>query len=438
MKKFIPFLLLLLSLSAFAGPTYTAEIRELDDFDYPDNPDILTRSEYKGEFSHSEVVFEQLKDDYFNVTIKAKNSLSDDIHLDNIYLMEWIPAIPLHVRKDPYLEKICVINQEWNRQQIRFKEGKFRMSGTNLESRITTRVDFARNCLNSGLWEIITYTTEDGKNKPIYHGWFDFPEGLYSKMFKDKNEQPFNIYKKHLVEWKDPESKYFDLARLRTVDNEESVQFENWNDRLYELAGERYKKEMNIIYPTNYSKIQDFLSDSTLFATFSPPGFYNRDDPRKTELGRFKSLNEVTYRNTSSKNPSESKTFEIQFDFTDLNKQRITKVVLGGLDLNDISALPTSRVNEAFQMPMGIANHSFYEDYETCVTKPSMDNPYFGAILDHKGYGLDSHAVGIDGPMFHFDEDDPTKLHIWFLSFERHALVGHYVIQLPDSVFSNK
>jgi len=45
--------------------------------------------------------------------------------------------------------------------------------------------------------------------------------------------------------------------------------------------------------------------------------------------------------------------------------------------------------------------------------------------LDDEGKWLDSHEIGIDGPLLHLSEDGET-LHVWLLSFERHALVGHY------------
>lgn len=44
--------------------------------------------------------------------------------------------------------------------------------------------------------------------------------------------------------------------------------------------------------------------------------------------------------------------------------------------------------------------------------------------------GAVRHAVGIDGPLLHFSDPDRRTLHVWLLSFERHALVGHVVIEL--------
>ena len=79
---------------------------------------------------------------------------------------------------------------------------------------------------------------------------------------------------------------------------------------------------------------------------------------------------------------------------------------------------------------MGIGNHPFYEDCNSHCQLSSKENPYFGVLLDNEGNWLDSHAVGIDGPLLHLDKNNPNILHVWLLSFERHALVGHYEIYL--------
>jgi len=47
---------------------------------------------------------------------------------------------------------------------------------------------------------------------------------------------------------------------------------------------------------------------------------------------------------------------------------------------------------------------------------------------------LDSHKIGIDGPVMHWDGDDPNLLHVWLLSFERHTMVGHYTIEMPEQM----
>jgi len=47
---------------------------------------------------------------------------------------------------------------------------------------------------------------------------------------------------------------------------------------------------------------------------------------------------------------------------------------------------------------------------------------------------LDSYKIRIAGPVMHWDEDDPNLLHVWLLSFERHAMVGHSTIDLPEGM----
>jgi len=74
-------------------------------------------------------------------------------------------------------------------------------------------------------------------------------------------------------------------------------------------------------------------------------------------------------------------------------------------------------------------NHSFHESHpkhEHCCSKT---NSYFAFLADEQGNWLDSHEIGIDGPIFHWDDERPNLLHLWLLSFERHTLVGHYEIQ---------
>jgi hypothetical protein len=81
-------------------------------------------------------------------------------------------------------------------------------------------------------------------------------------------------------------------------------------------------------------------------------------------------------------------------------------------------------------MSMGISNHTFYQSYEELLNYSSLHEPYFSLLLDENGNWVDSHDVGIDGPLFFFDAADPTKLHLMILSFERHSFVGHYIIEV--------
>ena len=82
---------------------------------------------------------------------------------------------------------------------------------------------------------------------------------------------------------------------------------------------------------------------------------------------------------------------------------------------------------------MGIANHSFYNTSDEVDNNSSLQNPYFAFLLDEKGNWIDSHEVGIDGPLLYRDDKDATKIHFLIISFERHVFVGHFVLDITPS-----
>ena len=152
-----------------------AVVEELTDEAYPDNNDIESRSNRWDKYQHDLVQVDRNGEKDFTVTFFPSNEFSDTLIFEHINLLEWMPTVPTHVQDD-YSKYIGIINAEWNRQQVKFKEGEFYISKHNEEGQTTVRVDLARNCLNSYAWEIITYTEEEGKQKSMYHGWFDFPK----------------------------------------------------------------------------------------------------------------------------------------------------------------------------------------------------------------------------------------------------------------------
>jgi hypothetical protein len=402
----------------------SASITELTDKAYPDNPDMSIRSFLDGQYSHKNVIITK-NEGSFSFVFTPNNVKSDTLIVSGINMMEFIPSCPAYV-EDDYMKFIGIVNQEWNRQQVKFLE--FEVKGKNGEAKVVKRIDIARNCLNAYLWEIIAYTEEEGKLKPYYHGWFNFPASQYAALFEQRNDLKWVDYEKSLVDWVDPENQTLDLNQLRTIESEKDVVFVNKNNEYFPLKGERKKKEINIIIPKEHTSINDFLNDSTQFGTFSPPGFYNTADPRTTELGRLNNPTKIIYAQTKSKNKVGSESFELTISFNDTIKNRQTSFVIGGLNKKNIPTLAIEDVNKGFQMPMGISNHSFYETAHKMSASPANENPYYAFLINGDKKWIDSHEVGIDGPMLHFD--NKGNLHLWVLSFERHAFVGHYVIEL--------
>ncbi len=399
------------------------EIKNLNDQDYPDNPDIGFRSKnYREDFFMEGRIHSASQEFYWNFSFLTKGL--DTILLNNIDVSEFIPTIPEHIKSDEYLSYISCVNQEWNRNQVKFNSDEFFTRFPKI-----ARIDLARNCLNAYLWEVILYVEEDGEVLPYSHGWFDFPHDVYAQLFEKKNNVLFSKYKAALENWIDPANKQASLNLLREVVDTIEVDFQDHSDKMYPLKAARKKKYKEIIYPEAFSSMRDLQSDSTSFATFSPPGIYNKRDPRKTELGRIYNLQDVKAYKTQA--ISEDKLLhEIQFTFSHRKNNSKTTLIIGGINLDDFPVLEESEANNGWKNSMGIGNHSFYESYPNHIINRSKESPYYAMLLNEKGEWIDSHKVGIDGPIFHFSDEQKSQLHLWLLSFERHALVGHYEIKM--------
>lgn len=400
---------------------YSLAITNLSDQEYPDNPDIGFRSaNYQNHYFSSGLLVHANLEDKFLIDLEFNGSEGDIIHFHDLDISEFIPTIPVGVKKDEYVSYLSCINQEWNRNQVRFSPEQFESNNPEI-----VRVDIARNCLNAYLWEIAVYIKENEKVVPYAHAWFDFPHVLYAELFEKKNELPFARFKEPLENWVDPESNVINLNLLRNVLDSMQVAAEDLSEEMYPIAAAREKKFKEIIYPTTFNSMRDLQTDSALFATFTPPGYYNRADPRKTELGRFYHLESSIWSNVESKINGDTLS-ELMLHFRHRNDSTLTTLVIGGLDFNDFPVLTEENANSGWKSSMGIGNHPFYESYDEHMSTPSAQNPYYALLLDAEGRWLDSHQLGIDGPIFHFSDEERTQLHLWLLSFERHALVGHY------------
>lgn len=398
---------------------FSFAVTNLDTEKYPDNPDLgYMASDYRFNYFDSA----QLHHQDTSMSLVFTSASGESISLENVDLKEFIPTVPAHIKSDAYLTQLLLINQEWNRNQVRFDKGMFKASKAEV-----VRVDLARNCLNAYLWELIVYVDENGKELPYAHGWFNFPKELYQQAFESINGLSFAEYAPHLEHWKDVSSEAVPSEVLRKVLEEVPSSIIDLSDAMYPLKKARLKKYREIIEPSAFSAMRDLQSDSTVFATFSPPGFYNRADPRTTELGRIYQLNAVEVYKVLSPVAKDT-LYELNFSFTDTEGVRQTQLCLGGMDFEEFPTLSAEEANQGWKNSMGFANHTFYESYKEHLECPTAKNPYYAYLSDAEGKWLDSHKIGIDGPIIHWDDTRKGVLHVWLLSFERHALVGHYEI----------
>ena len=84
-------------------------------------------------------------------------------------------------------------------------------------------------------------------------------------------------------------------------------------------------------------------------------------------------------------------------------------------------------------MPMGIGVPPFFQTYDELAQNPPHLSPYFCLLLDANGRWINHHEVAVDGPVIHRDLNDPSILHVYLLSYERHSLIGHFVISTAGS-----
>jgi hypothetical protein len=343
-----------------------------------------------------------------------------------IDLLEWIPSIPKYLLGDEYLSLVAIVNQEFNRQQVTIPMEKVTFKGRLNEQRAVTRIDIARNCLMSYLWEVILFTNSSGTDLPIYHGWFNFPKEPYQDLFLERNAMVFQKYGSYLETWKDLESRKINLELVRTVTREKELLFDDMNGRFYALEGERKKKARNIILPHSPTKIMDFLNDSTTFATFSPPGIYDASDPKHTKLGSFTDPVRLMGRHVANALQPDTDLMELEIEYRLLDGSAM-RLVVGGIRKVDIPSLPEEQAHKGLQNSMGFGNHSFFEGYDHAVSHSSLESPFYSFLADEEGKWLDSHIIGIDGVLLHFDANNPYLLHVWVISFERHCFVGHLI-----------
>jgi len=411
---------------------FEIDLRALSPEEYPDDPDEGYYATAKNEISHKKLLLNANSNGTFRLTVLPGNEASDTVIMPNININTYMLAVPERIAEDPFLTKVTIVNQEWNRQQIKYPKEleEFEVRGSGVEKDIV-RIDLARNCLNTKLWEIAFFIEEEGKEKPLYHGWFDFPLDLYIPLFNASTGLDFEDYREHLIDWKDPEPDFINFDLLRDLNEKVSIESKVYNDQYYPLTGARVKKEKNIVVPKVHTTINDFLTDSTLYSTFTPPGFYNTLTPRVTELGRLMTIKDISlHKITIPSIDTNAQLHEVKITFSDLEENRTTVWTLGGLDLNNLPVLTLQDHNKGYKMPMGVANHPFYEKYNKAVNNPINNNPYYSLLTDEKGNFLDSHKIGVDGPIIFWDAEDEGLLRIMFLSFERHSFVGHYGIKI--------
>jgi hypothetical protein len=413
------------------APDQTVPLQAFSNAEYPEDPE--PRSLVFGNYPHQHVRIQQIADTRFRFLLQPASPHAAVIELTEVDLAHLVAAVPPWVKADANLSKLGLIDREWNRQQISFRRDspslRVLSGGDGFEEDSVSRVDLATNCLNAGLWELMLFTVEDGEERVYEHTWFTFPLGLYKQLFEHVNGLSYWDYWWSLEHWHDPSGTPVHLDHLRTIVREEPIQVRVALDEQPMARGEQRFKRKNILAPPIHS-YRDWYTQPIRFSSFIPPGRYSLAHPRETQLHYLAEFTGAMLRQVRL-SQGEQLRAEIELTFQDNQTGEPTRLIFGGLDLRSLPVLPPTQYERGWQVPLGIGNPSFFEAYEEVLAHPPRQRTFYGFHLDAQNRWIDHHAVGVDGPLLHRDAENPSLIHLYLLSYERHALLNHFVITCP-------
>lgn len=412
-------------------PLQTVELIAFSNAEYPEDP--ANRSRVFGNYPHRRLHIQQTGETSFRFLVEPGSTHAATIELSKVDVAYFVAAVPPWVKQDQDLIKIGLIEREWNRQQVSFRRNSPQIQvgqdGDGFEFRALSRVDLARNCLNAGLWELLFFTDEDGEERAYDHVWFTFPLGLYKTLFEQVNGLSYWNYWWSLEHWVDPTGTPIPLNRLRTVEREWTPEAEaRWTEAPL-ARGEQARKRKEILAPPIYT-YRDWYTQPIQFATFIQPGRYSIAHPRPTSLHYLAEFTGARLRRVRLPVGSQA-LFELELNFRDSRTGQPTRLLFGGLDFGALPIASPARYEQGWSAPMGIGNPSVFEPYEVVIAPPLRQRTFYGFHLDAQDRWIDHHAVGVDGPLFLWDDAKPSMLHVYLLSYERHALLNHFVIVCP-------
>jgi uncharacterized membrane protein YdjX (TVP38/TMEM64 family) len=430
--------LLLVAAVAAAGVRTVTRYRTADEMAVPVR--VYSNAEYSEDPANRSVHFGQ----YNSRTLKLIRH-PDGVHFDfvlepadaqtarvvwrDVDVRLMTPGLPEWTKADAGLRRIALTDRQWNRQQVSFDRSSTHLEvggGDGFEAKRLVSAELAKNCLNAGLWEVLLFVEEGGEKKLYYQSWFTFPLGHYKDVFERNTGLPYWRHWYYLEHWFDPAGTPVALGQLRTVKGEREVPAWFGRNEPVIASGEQARKRRTTI-AENVRTWGDYYDGRKVrFATFIPPGRYSVNHPWKNEFWRLQQFDRAILRDIES--PASSKALhELELVFASKNGGT-SRFFVSGFDLETLPALPMKDYPKGLYMPMGIGTPPFFQSYADLEKAPPDKGAFFSVLLDADGRWINHHDVAIDGPVLHRDADDPHLLHVYLLSYERHALIAHFMV----------
>ncbi|WP_413175594.1 hypothetical protein [Anabaena azotica] len=409
----------------------TVKLQELSNFEYPANPALLGKNFQR--YTKRKLTIIKKDENNFDFVLEPTNEKTAKIVIKNVDLTLLVPKAPEWVKKDQGLEVIAFTNREWNRQQISFPTNSKNIEitgGDGFEKQNIVEIALANNCLNAGFWEILLFTKEDDNKTLYYQGWFTFPMGHYKNAFEKNNNMSYWKHWWKLEHWQDPSGTFVNTNLLRNVIDQKQIVAQFPLDEKIISAGEQSRK-MRITLATNVTTWRDIYSGKHKieFASFIQPGFYDPDKPWGNEYWRIGKFEKAVLRNIKPIGVQQNLQ-EIELVLGDTKTGEQNKLLISGINIQDIPQLPVKNYSKGLYMPLGIGIPPFFQSYEDLTKSHPDKSPYFSLLLDSKDRSIEHHSLGLAGVVMHRDENNPNLLHLYLLSYERSTLIAHFFLYL--------
>ena len=412
--------------------TMAVTVREFSNAEYPEDPS--GRSVHHGQYDGRTLTLVKRDATHFDFVFEPKHAHVAKVVFKNVDVSLMTPSLPEWAKTDAGLRRIALTDRQWNRQQVAFGgPGSPHVEitgGDGFEAKNLYSAELAKNCLNAGLWEVLLFTREGGNKAMYYQGWFTFPLGHYKSVFEHNTGLPYWKHWYYLEHWFDPAGTPVPMGKLREVMAEREVPAAFDRAAPVFFAGEQLRKRRTTV-AQNVRAWGDYYDGRAVrFASFVPPGRYDLSKPWKNEYVRMDRFDKAILRTV--KPPGASATLsELELVFSSTKRDGVCRFFVSGIDINALPQLAITDYPKGLYMPMGIGVPQFYQSYGELQKNPPHLSPYVSVLLDGEGKWIDHHSFAIDGPVLHRDATNPKLLHVYLLSYERHAVIAHIVVTLP-------
>ncbi len=413
-----------------AADSMTLSIQELSNADYPEDPS--SRSIHHGKYQGRALTLTKRDDTHFDFAFEPRHSHIARIVLKNVDCSLMTPSVPEWVKGNSTLERITLASRQFARQQVRFGGSTSPYlevtGGDGFEKQLLYSAELVKNSLRAGLWEIMLYTHERGEKTLYYQGWFNFPLGHYKRLFEQNTGLSYWKHFYYLEHESAAEGQVVKLDDLRKVSREAEARCVHDPAERVFAAGEQARRRRltigeNLLFWKDYTDGRDVR-----FASFVAPGRYRADRLQGHKLHRIDRFEKAITRQIVSCADKEPRS-EIEINLASSRTGKKCRLVISGFQWERLPAVPIEEYPRGRYMPMGIAVPPIFQDYPELAQGPPQRSPYFAMFLDDENCFLDPRSMGVEGPIVHRDIQHPNWVHVYLMSYERHALVGHWIIE---------